>query len=421
MLKAIKLQPNLKFWLPAYILYSIGLLFTLLGNISRYNGNESSLGLVAIPFFILTVIWLSIVAFRIHSKILKSQVVPINDGVKSQNLVGSILLLVPALIFQNGMEDQSNSYMLYSSLLVFLLLLASFYPIVKLYQFYQTPTYMFMILIYVVFGLNNFSTVVESFGVPEAEAIRAALGPSIGLSFISVAIAALIEDKLVQKELSIRKKNEQITKILKQNFEMAEILMDQSETLSTNAEEVTSASESIASAQQNVSKGATSQVQSVLHAQKKFNELNGYINNIHQEISKIAEIVVSIKSIADQTNMLALNAAIEAARAGEYGRGFNVVADQVRKLSVESKKSSEQSEVLLNKISQYINAQEGASRELIQNIDEIAAVAEETSSSSEETAAAAEEQAASMESISSNVMELLDLSRKLKQSLDLEE
>ncbi|MBC9786806.1 hypothetical protein H1S01_20885, partial [Heliobacterium chlorum] len=66
------------------------------------------------------------------------------------------------------------------------------------------------------------------------------------------------------------------------------------------------------------------------------------VDELHQSTSRIDNLVSSVKSISNKTNLLALNAAIEAARAGEFGRGFAVVADEIRTLANQSQLSVEQ-------------------------------------------------------------------------------
>jgi hypothetical protein len=122
-------------------------------------------------------------------------------------------------------------------------------------------------------------------------------------------------------------------------------------------------------------------------------QLNQNVNEVFKLSEAINEVLGFIKQIADETKMLGLNAAIEAARAGDAGRGFGVVAEEIRKLSDESKDTV----VKIRDLTEQINNK-----------------IKETTAKSEQTLRASEEQAAATEEITASVEEITAMSEEMK-------
>ncbi len=208
-------------------------------------------------------------------------------------------------------------------------------------------------------------------------------------------------------------------------------------------------------------------IEQVKEVKNQSSAVSTKINELGTLSQKIGDIVELINRISAQTNLLALNAAIEAARAGEAGRGFSVVADEIRELAEESSDATEQIAVLIDDIQagvddtiqqmdkaeeavsdgvnaiqttessfNEINEAAGSLRKLIADIsgaaeemadssskvesaiDEIASVSGQTSSNAEEVAASSEEQSASTEEIVNASESLAAMAQKLSTTVN---
>ncbi len=125
------------------------------------------------------------------------------------------------------------------------------------------------------------------------------------------------------------------------------------------------------------------------------------IDNLNDLMSNIGEVVGAIRGIAEQTNLLALNATIEAARAGEAGRGFSVVAEEVKKLATETGSKTDDVEDRIAQISKAVGSSVTAVEQIIGNVSEINNVVTIVS-------AAAEEQNSTNKEINRGVSEASD-------------
>lgn len=155
-------------------------------------------------------------------------------------------------------------------------------------------------------------------------------------------------------------------------------------TMAAAAEELSASSAEISREISNVSGKSTLASNEAIRTNNQVNELNVLADSI-------GEVVSAIKDIADQTNLLALNATIEAARAGEAGKGFAVVADEVKKLATETAQKTLQIDERVGRIQTAIRDSVGAVGRIISDVKEIdPATATVASAVEEQNAATAE-------------------------------
>lgn len=249
-------------------------------------------------------------------------------------------------------------------------------------------------------------------------------------------VSTMVDNSCTLSDSSVVLKNANIT-----ISQASDTVLTQVISVSTAAEEMVSVSGDIA---QNCNLAATrsdethaittesmdlvkNTVESILRHSQKTQEDAEIIKKLGEQTQKIDGILSTIQDIASQTNLLALNAAIEAARAGEHGRGFAVVADEVRALASRTSDSAKEISEMISgvqndvqkastSITQTVSEMETIARnsEQVQNtLENISNKIDEFNSQIRQIATATEEQTATSSEMSANIQKISEFTQKM--------
>ena len=247
--------------------------------------------------------------------------------------------------------------------------------------------------------------------------------------------------KLSHVSASLSEQAKQTAEHAEERSARIRLQQDEINMVATAINEMAAATQEIAGNADNTAQNSTEAVTACVHGGKQVVQTQSSIQNLAQEVqvatdviqelethgNSISTILSTIQDIAEQTNLLALNAAIEAARAGEQGRGFAVVADEVRVLSQRTHASTQEIQQMIETLQSTTGKAVsimGDSRQLADtsvtdadsaavSLTQIQSAVEQISDMATQIASAAEEQASVTSEITRNTVGIRDVSNEL--------
>jgi len=254
-----------------------------------------------------------------------------------------------------------------------------------------------------------------------------------------IAESKTISSSLASSSEELSATTEEISRNLKSQTERASQIASAAEEMSQTVVDIAKNASNIADVSVTTAGVAKEGKDMTINTANEIKVIEGAISKLSEVINilgdrsrQIGEIVTVIKDIADQTNLLALNAAIEAARAGEQGRGFAVVADEVRKLAERTAKATDEIAEMIRGIQSEVNVAEGSMEDATKKVasgvelsqkaanilGQILGKAQELQSMIQQIASATEEMSSVTDHITQDIGSIAEGSKEISLAVD---